>query len=177
MNASHALEELVKCSRVTGCTLSFSADRRDVLLPLSKRWNHDEWIALLTSALADVHALPESLLRYRRHQAQSIGAGNPHQDPLVARPSWLPSRLVNIDSQIDQLTEALDRLSQLKPRLLRHDYRSVFESKLDHLRRRRSLPRPQTARLPGLIWEVVSGKYLRYSRWPKLELRADLCAR
>jgi glycosyltransferase involved in cell wall biosynthesis len=177
INAGHALEELVKCSRVTGCTLSFRADRRDILLPLSKHWHHDEWIALLTSALAGVHALSESLLRYRRHQAQAIGAGNPNQDPLIARPSWLPSRLLNIDRQIEQLTEALDRLSRFKPRLLRHDYRSVFESKLDHLRRRRSLPRPRPARLPGLIWEVVSGKYLRYSRWPKLELRADLCDR
>ena len=177
MNAGHALEELVKCSRVTGCTLSFSADCRDILLPLSMHWHHDEWIALLTSALAGVHALSESLLQYRRHQAQAIGAGNPNQDPLIARPAWLPSRLVNIDRQIDQLTEALDRLSQFEPRLLRPDYRSVFESKLDHLRRRRSLPRRRPARLPGLICEVVSGKYLRYSRWPKLELRADLCDR
>jgi hypothetical protein len=155
--------------------LSFNAECRGIILPLSKNWHHDEWIALLMSALARVHALPESLLRYRRHQAQAIGAGNPDQDPLVARPSWLPARLVNIDRQIEQLTEALDRLSQFEPRLLRRDYRRVFESKLDHLRRRRSLPRPRPARLPSLVWEVVSGKYVRYSRWPKLELRADLC--
>jgi hypothetical protein len=84
---------------------------------------------------------------------------------------------VNIDRQIDQLTEALDRLSRFEPRLVHADYRRVFESKLDHLRRRRSLPQPRPARLPGLIWEIVSGKYLRYSQWPKLELRADLCDR
>ena len=177
MNAGHALEELVKCSRVTGCTLSFSADCRDILLPLSMHWHHDEWIALLhigagwrpclVGVFAPVSSPPGP--GHRRWKSQP--------GPSDRRPAWLPSRLVNIDRQIDQLTEALDRLSQFEPRLLRPDYRSVFESKLDHLRRRRSLPRRRPARLPGLICEVVSGKYLRYSRWPKLELRADLCDR
>jgi glycosyltransferase involved in cell wall biosynthesis len=177
MNAGRALEQLVKCSRVTGCTMSFRADHRDVIVPFSGRWHHDEWIALLMSALARVRALPECLLQYRRHQTQAIGAGNPAQADRGLRPSWLPERFDHIDRQVAQLTELFDRLSRFEPRLLRHDYRRVIRSKLDYLRRRRSLPRLRLARLPGVVWEIVSGNYLRYGQWPKLELVADLCDR
>jgi glycosyltransferase involved in cell wall biosynthesis len=176
INAGRALEQLVKSSRVTGCTASFRADHRDVLLPLSRRWVHDEWIALLMSALAGVRALPECLLRYRRHATQAVGAGDPAKGRGL-RPSWLPGRFDHIDRQIEQLTELLERLSRLEPRLLRRDGREVVQRKLDYLRRRRSLPHRRLARFPGVIREVIAGSYLRYGQWPKLELVADLCDR
>jgi glycosyltransferase involved in cell wall biosynthesis len=177
MNAGHTLEQQVKFPRVTGCTASFRADHRDVLVPLSERWVHDDWIALLMSALARVRALPECLLQYRRHETQAIGAPDPAKADRRLRPSWLPKRFDHIDRQIEQLTALLDRLSRFEPRLLRRDYREVVQSKLDYLRRRRSLPSLRFARLPGVIREVVSGNYYRYGQWPKLELVADLCER
>src|SRR5262249_15637895 len=88
MNAGAALEQLVKCSRVTGCTVSFRAERRDVLVPFSGLCPHDEWIALVMSALARVCALPECLLQYRRHQTQAIGAPSPTRGDRRLRPSW-----------------------------------------------------------------------------------------
>ena len=174
MNAGSALELLVRRSRVTGCTASFRADCRDVLIPFSERWLHDEWIALVMSALAGVRALPEPLIRYRRHQTQAIGASRPGEAAKHGRPALLPERLTFIDQQFERLTEVLDRLSQFEPRLVRRDYRRVIQSKLDHLRRRRSLPSLKLARLPMIFREVVSGNYYRYSQYPKLELMADL---
>ena len=76
----------MKCSRVTGCTLSFSADCRDILSPLSMHWHHDEWIALLTSwagwrpCLVGVFA-PVIVATRPRPSALEI----PNQDPLIWR--------------------------------------------------------------------------------------------
>jgi hypothetical protein len=174
MNAGSALELLVKRSQVTGCTASFRSDRRDVLIPFSEGCLHDEWIALVMSALAGVRALPEPMIRYRRHQTQAVGASRPGEAAKHGRPAELPKRLTSIDQQFEKLTEALDRLSLFEPRLLRRDYHRVIQNKLDHLRRRRSLPSLKLARLPTIFREVVSGNYYRYSQHPKLELLADL---
>ena len=125
------------------------------------------------SALAGVRALPEPLIRYRRHPTQ--GRRRPPRGGRQARASRVAARgLTFIDQQFEKLTEALDRLSQFEPRLVRRDYRRVIQSKLDHLRRRRSLPSLKLARLPMIFREVVSGNYYRYSQYPKLELMADL---
>jgi glycosyltransferase involved in cell wall biosynthesis len=173
INSGHALEQLVKCSRATGCTISFRADWRDVLVPFSMHWHHDEWIALVMSALAPMQTLPESLLRYRLHEMQAIGASNPAEDRGL-HPSWLPERIEHIDGQLAQLTELLDRLARFESRLLCRDYSRVIKRKLEYLQRRRSMPQPRLARVPAVIWEVIFGTYIRYGQWPKLELAADL---
>jgi glycosyltransferase involved in cell wall biosynthesis len=177
MDAGRALEQLVKCSRITGCTMSFRAAHRDAIIPFSGRCPHDEWIALIMSALVRVRVLAECLLRYRRHQAQAIGAHVPGRGDRRLRPSWLPARSVHIDRQLEQFSEVLDRLSRFEPRWLRRDYGGVVRSKLDYLRRRQSLPRLRLARLPGVTREVITGNYYRYGQWPKLELVADLYER
>ncbi len=177
MNAGYALDQLVKCSRVTGCTLSFRADCRDILLPLSGLWLHDEWISLIMSSIARVRSLPETLIRYRRHHTQAVGAIDPANFDRALRPSWLPARTVHIRREQERLTEALDRLSRFKPRLCRSDFCRVIQGKLDYLQRRQSLSRSLLARLPGITWEVISGNYYRFGQWPKLELMDDLCNR
>jgi glycosyltransferase involved in cell wall biosynthesis len=174
INAGYALDQLVKSSRVTGCTLSFRADCRDILLPLSDQFLHDQWISLIMSAIARVRSLPESLIRYRRHHTQAVGATQPECFEIAQRPSWLPPRTVYIQRERERLTEALDRLSRFKPRLWRRDFREVIQGKLDHLQRRESLSRSLLSRLPRITWEVCSGNYLRYGQWPKRELIDDL---
>ncbi len=177
MNAGHALDQLVKCSRVTGCTLSFRADSRDILLPLSTQYLHDEWISLIMSAVARVRSLPESLIRYRRHQSQAVGATDPASFDRELRPSWLPARSVHIQRERERLTEALDRLSRFQSRLCRGDFCKVIQGKLDYLQRRESRSHSMLSRLPGITWEVISGSYFRYGQWPKQELMDDLCRR
>jgi glycosyltransferase involved in cell wall biosynthesis len=177
MNSGHAFHQLVKCSRVTGAALSFRAHRRDVLLPFPELWHHDEWIALLMSALAGVHLLPECLIQYRRHPDQAIGARNPAEFERSLRPAWQPERLVHIRREMERLTEVHDRLSCFSSRLLRDDWREVIEGKLNYLRRRQSLSPSRLVRLPAIIRTAFAGDYLRYGKWPKLELAADLVER
>jgi hypothetical protein len=174
MNTGHALDELVKSSRVTGATLSFRADSRNVLLPFPEHWVHDEWIAILMSALARVHLLPEALIRYRRHQAQAIGASKPGKSKSSLRPEWMPERSEHIRKEIERLTEVRDRLSRVDSEVFRTDWSAVVEGKLNYLRRRRSLSQSRLVRLPIIVRTVLAGDYQRYGQWPKLELAADL---
>jgi glycosyltransferase involved in cell wall biosynthesis len=177
MNTGRALNELAKCSRATGATLSFRANMRDVLLPFPEHWVHDEWIAILLSALARVHHLPESLIQYRRHQAQAIGARKLGESERNLRPEWMPDRLVHISKEVERLTEVHDRLSSFGSRPFRADWRAVIEGKLNYLRRRRSFSGSRLARLPAIVRTALAGDYQRYGQWPKLELAADLVER
>ncbi len=73
---------------VTGATMVFRATLLDAVLPLpvSHKWLHDGWIALVASSIgAPGVALAEPLILYRQHEAQQIGAVEDVQLDLPAR--------------------------------------------------------------------------------------------
>jgi hypothetical protein len=73
--ATRQFELLLSSNVVTGCAMAFRASFRDFLLPIPAHWIHDYWIALVGSSVAHGIAVPDRLLRYRRHTLQHIGAG------------------------------------------------------------------------------------------------------
>ena len=64
---------LIKRPLVTGATLVFRAPLVERIVPISKEWVHDEWIALIISAIANIYPVHEQLIQYRLHDAQQIG--------------------------------------------------------------------------------------------------------
>jgi glycosyltransferase involved in cell wall biosynthesis len=65
---------LLKRNYVTGATLAFRAHFKESLLPIPEIFVHDAWIALILSSLTDTAIIPESLIQYRQHADNQIGA-------------------------------------------------------------------------------------------------------
>ncbi len=66
-------EPLLRGYFVTGCTLAFRAEFKDLILPIPETWMHDAWIALCISAVSKGYPFAEPLVRYRQHTTQQIG--------------------------------------------------------------------------------------------------------
>lgn len=58
---------------VTGATMTFRTELRDVVLPIPDIWRHDAWIALLCAFVSTWAMLSEPLVRYRIHPGQQVG--------------------------------------------------------------------------------------------------------
>lgn len=71
--SSGQLEVLLKVNVVMGASLAFRTSLKGIILPISPRWMHDHWIAVLGSTLSYGVCLSECLLKYRRHPAQQMG--------------------------------------------------------------------------------------------------------
>jgi len=65
---------ILKNNVVTGATMAFSRRYLDLLLPFPDSWLHDEWLALIVSAVARVGLIEDPLLLYRQHQHNQVGA-------------------------------------------------------------------------------------------------------
>lgn len=87
-----APEHLLIRNVVSGCTMLFDADlaRRYPAIPPHAD-HHDQWFALLASCLGGVHAVDESLVRYRQHAFNVVGlhAYQPLPTRLVELTRWL----------------------------------------------------------------------------------------
>lgn len=74
LHSGRAFNVLVNTNVVTGATMAFKSDIRDMVLPISPVWIHDGWIALLASTVCVVSIISEPLIQYRQHSSQQIGA-------------------------------------------------------------------------------------------------------
>lgn len=59
---------------VTGATVMLRTALRDRCLPIPEGWIHDEWIAAILPAFADLRPIDEPLISYRKHTAQQVGS-------------------------------------------------------------------------------------------------------
>jgi glycosyltransferase involved in cell wall biosynthesis len=64
---------LLRSRTVQGAALAFWASHRPLLLPLSSRWGHDSWIAVLLAAAGRLVFVDEKLMSYRQHGQNLIG--------------------------------------------------------------------------------------------------------
>src|SRR5579864_1027599 len=74
--AGDAICVLIKHPVVTGATMAFRADLRNLLLPISADQVHDRWLAFLLAARGPFTPIAEPLMQYRCHQSQQIGSGH-----------------------------------------------------------------------------------------------------
>ena len=104
---------LAKHRFITGATVMFRASLRDRVLPITDGWIHDEWIALVTAAFADLRPIDETLIRYRIHGQQLVGLQNKlaqrAQGSTPAEKHW--ARLAASVKEMQQMCDALGSLA------------------------------------------------------------------
>ncbi|MGA2030612.1 MAG: glycosyltransferase family 2 protein [Thermoguttaceae bacterium] len=161
MNRGQAASVLLHRNVVTGATMAFRADYRDLLLPVAHGWLHDGWFALLLAAVADCVAVPEPLIEYRQHPGQQVGARKEtlFQQFLRAR-SFGQEKYESIAANY---AAARDRLAQCPMPLRDPGLLPAIERKVKHYGARTRMREEGTWRLPLILRELVWHHYTRFS--------------
>jgi glycosyltransferase involved in cell wall biosynthesis len=160
---------LRRISLAYGLTMAFRAVFRPKVMPFECRFCstvHDSWISfLLTSLGAYGVALPDSLVRYRQHGSQIVGAGRPLGFIDLTMNKRSSETKMNLDFA-DLLERLAARVRQLEPNseaALRA--REQLVEKAKHLRVRvHANSSHGFERFKTVFCEAFSGRYSRYSR-------------
>jgi glycosyltransferase involved in cell wall biosynthesis len=156
---------LLKRNVVTGATMAFRATLKSFILPIPEEAIHDEWIALLASAIGIYGVLiDESLIHYRQHSQQLRGGQKFSLVEQAKRASLTKGQSYEslLHREEVKYIKALDRLT-LTGRLEK-DVRQLFDAKIQHLRVRQSIHRhPHYARFFAISREFLTLRYHRFS--------------
>ncbi len=128
-------DELLKFNVVTGMSMMMRSSLRGLVLPIPVGWIHDEWIALLASAVGEVRLIDRPLVNYRQHTDQQIGGA------VAGITGQLRHARANMDGAYmrrmsDRSTSASQRLAESERELRRPDAAELLRQKAEHYRRR-----------------------------------------
>ena len=160
-----ALDVLITGWTVTGATMAFRSEYKNVVLPIPTNLQmiHDGWIALTVASVADVVMIDEPLIKYRQHEGQQIGAPTP--PPKAPKPSTLENL-----KRSNPITELHRILGTLEQRLLDHkdeyDCRKALAfvgNYSRHLDARANLPERRLNRVPTILRELLTWRYHEYA--------------
>jgi glycosyltransferase involved in cell wall biosynthesis len=132
---------LAKYRFVTGATMMFRATLRDRCLPIGAGWIHDEWIAMMVAAFADLRPIDQPLIRYRIHGSQQVGFTNKFEQRAQGN-SRAEKHWGRLAESVKELQQMCDVLSAMKldqgrgvlPAYQRHLQFLSFRSNLTPLR-------------------------------------------
>lgn len=68
------LNVLIKDNIMTGMTMAFRRRLYEISFPFDNDWMHDYWLAITGTLIGEVKALDESLVLYRQHSNNVLGA-------------------------------------------------------------------------------------------------------
>ncbi len=155
---------LIKHPVVTGATLAFRSRFRGLFLPIPSNHAHDYWISVLLAACGKVEAIPDTLIKYRRHQKQQIGPGPAAlritQQTAIARATGREQYLLEIQG-LHQVSERLkSRGSAFE---CRHLAVEQIPEKIAHRSARAMVPQSRLLRVPTVLREIANRRYWNYS--------------
>ena len=147
-------------------------------LPIPRPWGHDNWTAVIATALFDVRVLRRSLMMYRQHGTQYSGAGgrgllHKVREAKKAKPArdWVPR-----GCSFDELAIRLGKLRDAAADPSRLDkVRTHAIAKAEHQQMREQLPEQLLRRVRPVLRDVLRSRYGRYSNGLLSALR-DLAA-
>jgi glycosyltransferase involved in cell wall biosynthesis len=179
-SAGDLMPLLVQFTFVTGSTMVFRRDLREVLSPMPHNWHHDAWIALLGTFLRPYAFIDEPLMLYRTHSDQAVGV----PEKAVTSRWEMRWRVAADPSQVDvhrqrRRTEA-ERFRKLAERFEADGRRYLaaaglpvppaapamldeLEERAKHSTVRGGLPDRRLKRLPLVLKELRTGRYGRFS--------------
>ncbi len=168
---NRALEVLLPGWTVTGSTMAFRNNLRDLFVPIPEDLPmiHDGWIALMIAAVAKVVWVDEPLIKYRQHPGQQIGAPavvDALEEPAPGPPDTLAAALHRSNSYCDLITVVRKVHQQLSARRQIYECEAALaqlEGRLKHYEVRANLPKAKLKRFPGVFRELVSRRYHLYS--------------
>jgi glycosyltransferase involved in cell wall biosynthesis len=167
---------LLHRASATGATMAFRSYLKSILLPLPSYFVHDYWISLLASCVGvNGVPVPQTLIQYRQHPGQQIGA---LRVSILQKVRW--ARQVE-HSEYSLRTQAF---LDLRERLLLAatqgwtypaNHVALIEEKIRHCSQRASAHSSHgTGKVKKVLSEVMTGRYARFSNsWRSVV--EDLC--
>lgn len=145
---------------VTGAALAFKADLTKAALPIPGGWDHDAWLVLVAASQGQVSAVNKPLIAYRQHEENVVGG--------LRRSLWSQMEKAIKTDRTEWYREELGLWYALEKRLdtlpFSETATSLLLEKIAHLESRASFPVARWRRLPGVMRELVAGRYRRYAR-------------
>jgi glycosyltransferase involved in cell wall biosynthesis len=156
-----AFDVLLKHNVVTGATMAFRTKFRPLILPIPSFWLHDGWIALIICAVASIALIDETLIKYRQHSGNQIGATKRtlSEKVTIAR----RARSISYMRPLNSYKLIDDWRLRANSSCLDHKTISKLEEKVQHLYVRRNMPPRKVRRIPLIIRELITLRHLRYS--------------
>lgn len=153
---------LLKGDFVTGATAAFSSKHLPLLLPISDHWVHDGWIATLIAAVAPVKMLEASLLQYRQHARNQIGAGKLGVSARLQKAKKYGVALYQ--RKLCGFIDLKQRLLQSCPDKLDDVFLEHLDHKIQHLEVRALVGQQSLRSFARLSMELITGRYHAFSR-------------
>jgi len=163
VRAGKAFEALLRQWLVTGATMVFRADYRQIVLPIPENWIHDGWISFIIGALAPMAMVERPTLQYRQHPAQQIGGKKLGLKELYAKARELGPTHFRL--AYERLLLAEERLRSFAGQMRDPRSLSMLSSKIAHQKRRLQISETSSRwrRMTWASYELVRGRYFRYS--------------
>ena len=163
---------LLRHSCVSGCTMLFTSEVRDLALPFPEVLDdpggpmlHDRWLALVAASIGPVVAVDDAMVSYRRHERQATGASRDRRVVQVGAAlggGLEPVRLV-ARARVRQVTALIERLAEREVAVTA-SVQSQLVDAVEHHAVRAELPARRSARLHAVLDEFRRGGYRRWSR-------------
>lgn len=167
MDTGDVFDLVINDPFVTGAALIFRADLRRIISPIpagTEYMIHDRWIGIVAAAVSKLAYVDEKLILYRQHGRQQIGARIIPDDPQERR-----RRMVQRDPGF--YNDYFDYLKSLHSHVARNigdaahpRFHEALNARIKHLQTRTDLPPSRVGRLRPIMGELLSGRYLRFSR-------------
>jgi len=174
-----AVDVLVKSDNfVTGATMAFKSKFKDIILPIPTGIFviHDGWIALMIGAAARIAFIPDTLIKYRQHPGQQMGAQRlrkipPDNAPRVhSRVQSLEKIALHYQTELELYCSVRERLVVASRNVDVKKNTSAIESniaylkeKVTHFQTRARMPKSRLGRIPYALRELSKLHYHRYS--------------
>lgn len=153
----------------TGATMAIRRELRDLALPVPAGWIHDEWLAIVASALGRLTLVDRPLIDYRQHGGNEIGVAAPSRRAKVRRvlaPRGDRNRV--LARRAASLEERLDGLD------VPQGVREQAGEKRRFEQQRADLPRNRLRRIPSVLKWAARGDYTSYASRGRADVLRDL---
>jgi glycosyltransferase involved in cell wall biosynthesis len=157
----NAISILLKNNIVTGATMAFDANYKDLLLPIPEVWVHDAWISLLLAYTSNLHMIEQSLIKYRRHGFQQIGVRRPSFPRKVEKA--IKNKGDFYFHEAEQFKLLYERLLENQSKIIDPSLLELLREKINHLETRAHMRNYDMSRIAIPMKELISGRYHKYS--------------
>ena len=173
-NRREIIKLLMLRNYATGATAAFRRELRNLFLPFPAdipEMIHDGWIALVSIAAAEFKFLDETLVKYRQHDRQQLGAGLSGQKndkkiaQMIAELNVLRAEAERVE-KIRYYFETKSKLtgySSLISEIADENSKEITE-KIIHYETRTTLPAMKRKRIQTIWRETKSGRYHKFAK-------------
>ncbi|HMH43699.1 MAG TPA: glycosyltransferase family 2 protein [Pyrinomonadaceae bacterium] len=164
IRSGRALDVLLARTVVTGATMAFRSEFRDIILPLPAGgpFYHDGWIALVMAPVSAFLFIEESTIKYRAHSGQCVGIEQVPKLQSVMRTRKTSKSFYF--AQAEQFQEAYERLKATRRTFTDQSALLKLQDKISHLQARATMPERRLSRVRAIGKELVNLHYHRFSR-------------